>query len=233
MTRVIRKLDIKGERVKATRCMEGLQEVGDLRQILMHHEASFQTEIFLNNFTATLFGSGPMSSSLLAEVRKIISYPLIVGGAISSIESAASLFESGADRITINTAALEDQELLIRLVSAFGAQAVIPSVHCRLVDNEYRLFTRMGREIVERSLTSWLQTLASIDAIEVLVTSISTEGTGRGFPPDLANLVCDLVEPKRVILCGGLSKNEDMQAMTNLNVGVNFAAATLFRSTVG
>ena len=230
MSRVIRKIDIKGDRVKATRSLEGLRDVGDLKHALLHHEETFQSEVFLNNYTATLFETGPMQSSLLREIRLVSSYPLIVGGGISSIQIASSLFDAGADRITVNTAALTNPELLSQLIQAFGAQAIILSLHCRLVDSEYRLFTKMGREIVDTKLVPQLREVASVDGLEVLVTSISTEGTGRGFPPDLAKQVCETLDPLRVILCGGMSTMEDMNTLAASNIGVSFAAATFFRA---
>lgn len=229
MIRIIRKLDIKGDRVKATRCLEGLQDVGDLKETISNHEGRFKSEIFLNNFTASLFDTGAMSTLTLKTVRTATSYPLIVGGGIESVETAASLIESGADRITINTAAIGNYDLLQQLIDAFGAQSIIPSVHVRKVNDEYRMFTKMGRELVEYELAYWLSELAKTDGLEILVTSISTEGTDRGFPLDLADLVLKAVDSRRVILCGGISSSELVSSISNYCGDASFACASLFR----
>ena len=230
--RVICKFDTKGDRLKKTRSLEGLSDVGDVVEACSAIAAIHAGEIFLNNFTATLYNQGPIDLRVLQSIRESVSLPLIYEGGLKTLEQATSLIEGGADRLAVNSHSYEDPEFLRVLSDAFGSQAVVASVTTRKIGDEYCLFSHMGRERVNLDFSSWLDKLSQVENVEVSITNIETEGSGRGFPKDLLNLASEHLDLSRIIVCGGMGTEHQINELFDEFPIAAVMSASLFRQAI-
>lgn len=228
--RTIAKFDLKGNRLKRTRSLEGLSDVGDLREAVAKIGQDSPREIFLNNFTATLYNQGIMSSSLLLEIKRDTSLPIIYEGGVKTTDDAERLFLSGADRVAVNSALFDNFSLLEELVLRFGAQAILVNITVRKIDGEFRVFSHMGRELQVVKLSAWFERLADYSNLEVILTDIENEGTGRGFSGSLLKFASSYFPQSQTIPCGGIGTFEQMQRTLEIGNVAGLVSATYFRS---
>ena len=212
-----------------TRSLEGLYFVDDLRSAVKRIGEQSPREILLNNFTASLYGQGIISPSSLMEIKRDINLPILYEGAVKTSSDAERLFEAGADRLVINSALFENFSLLNELVSHFGSQAILVNVNARKIDGQYRVFSKTGRELQLETLPVWLERISYHDNVEVILTDIESEGTGRGFSEDLLVHARRYFPERLTIACGGMGSLAQIQKTILFGNLAGAISATYFR----
>ena len=137
------------------------------------------------------------------------------------------MIKAGADRISINTFAVEDHSIIESLTSALGISCVVSQVDVRKINDEFRLFTHAGRELSEYNLQSWLNFLSKNYVGEIIVTSIDRDGTSKGIDWDLVNFM-EQESPLPYIYSGGLVDMEELKSLEGLKKISGIAAMKLF-----
>ena len=165
--RILAKVDTKSEFVIKGVQLEGVEKVGHIDTILHELVGSGVSEFILSDTMASLY----MRNSLISVIgrhTKDFRYPICAGGGIQSVSDATNLIKAGADRISINTYALENRSIIGSLTKALGISCVVSQIDVRKINNEFRLFTHAGREL-QYTLKSWLNFLSENNVGEIIV----------------------------------------------------------------
>lgn len=210
MMRIIPRLDIKGPNLVKGIHMEGLRVLGKPEQFARFYYENGADELMYQDAVASLYGR----NSLLDIVRKTaqeIFIPLTVGGGLRSIEDIRLVLRAGADKVAINTAAINSPELIRKAANTFGSSTIVVAIEAfKRPDGTYEAYTHYGRERTGRSVTEWALQAAEMGAGELMITSINQEGTGHGFDIDLISKIADSVSIP-VIAHGGAGKMDHIR----------------------
>ena len=199
--RLIACLDVRdGCVVKGVR-FEGLANAGDPAALARRYNAEGIDELVILDVTATLEKRRALEETL-RRVSAELFIPLAVGGGIRSEADAAAALDAGADKVALNSAALENPALLTRLAVRYGSQAVVVAIDARQMDRRYGVFSRSGTTPTDRDAIEWACEAAERGAGEILLTSIDRDGTRSGFDCALTAAVSPAV-PSPVIASGG------------------------------
>jgi cyclase len=201
--RIIACLDVDGGRVVKGVQFENLRDAGDPAELAKAHSESGADEIVLLDISA----AQERRATLLDTVRRAATQlfiPFTVGGGICTLEGAAAVFSAGADKISINSAALADPSLITRIAERFGSQAVVVAIDAkrRNGSSHWEAFTHGGRTGTGRDAIAWALEAEARGAGEILLTSMDRDGTGAGFDCELTRAVADSVRIP-VIASGG------------------------------
>lgn len=199
--RLIACLDVRdGCVVKGVR-FEGLANAGDPAALARRYNAEGIDELVILDVTATLERRRALEDTL-RRVSAELFIPLAVGGGIRSEEDAAAALDAGADKVALNSAALENPALVTRLAVRYGSQAVVVAIDAKQMDHRYGVFSRSGTTATDRDAIEWAREAAARGAGEILLTSIDRDGTRSGFDCALTVAVSTAV-PIPVIASGG------------------------------
>jgi cyclase len=199
--RLIACLDVRdGCVVKGVR-FEGLTTAGDPAALARRYNAEGIDELVILDVTATLEKRRAMEDTL-RRVSAELFIPLAVGGGIRSEADAAAALDAGADKVALNSAALDNPALLTRLAVRYGSQAVVAAIDAKRLDHRYEVFSRSGTTATGRDAIEWAREAADCGAGEILLTSIDRDGTRTGFDCALTAAVSAAV-PIPVIASGG------------------------------
>jgi cyclase len=197
LPRLIPCLDVAGGRVVKGVRFEGLREVGDPVELgALYSEAGADELVYLD-VTATLDGRDALVD-LVSRIAERLSIPFTVGGGVRSVEDASALLEAGADKVSVNSAALARPELIGELAARLGSQAVVVAIDA--ADGE--VYARAGTEAAGRQAVAWAREAEERGAGEILLTSIDADGTRDGYDLALTAAVADAVSIP-VIASGG------------------------------
>jgi cyclase len=201
--RIIACLDVKGGRVVKGIQFTDLRDAGDPAELAKAHSESGADEIVLLDISA----AHEQRATLLDIVRRTarqLFIPFTVGGGIRTLAEAAAVFAAGADKISINSAALADPELITGIAERFGSQAVVVAVDAKRCHDRpsWEAFTHGGRTPAGRDAIEWAHEAECRGAGEILLTSMDRDGTGAGFDCDLTRAIADSVRIP-VIASGG------------------------------
>jgi len=200
--RIIACLDVDNGRVVKGIQFLNLQDAGDPAALAKAHSESGADEIVLLDISA----AHQRRATLLDTVRRAAAQlfiPFTVGGGIRTLEEAAAVFSAGADKISINSAALADPTVITRIAARFGSQAVVVAIDAkRRADGNWEAFTHGGRTPSGRDAVEWAREAESRGAGEILLTSMNRDGTASGFDCELTRAVADAVRIP-VIASGG------------------------------
>lgn len=199
--RIIACLDVRDGKVVKGVNFEGLRDAGDPAVLACRYNSDGIDEIVILDVTATVEGRQARASTIAAVAREIF-LPLAVGGGIRSEEDAAAAIEAGADKVSLNTAALERPDLIATLAKKYGSQAVIIAIDAKKQGSGYAVFARSGQSAANRDAVEWARQATDMGAGEILLTSIDRDGTKAGFDCDLTAAVSDAVNIP-VIASGG------------------------------
>ena len=178
-----------------------LQDVGDAVELGRMYARQGADELVYLDISATVEGRNTFTS-LVERIASNINIPFTVGGGISTIEDAARLLDAGADKISINSAAVRNPQLIDEIASKYGSQFVVLAVDAKLIDGVWRITTHGGRRLTDKELFSWAREGQERGAGELLFTSMDHDGTRNGYPCDtFAALASELSIP--IIASGG------------------------------
>ena len=199
--RIIACLDVDNGRVVKGVQFVGLRDAGDPAELAKRHSQSGADEIVLLDISA----AHQRRATLLETVRrtaKELFIPFTVGGGIRTLEEAASVFSAGADKISINSAALADPALITEIAERFGSQAVVVAIDAKRQNGSWQAFTHGGRVSSTRDAVEWAREAECRGAGEILLTSMDRDGTASGFDCELTRAVSDRLNIP-VIASGG------------------------------
>lgn len=199
--RIIPCLDVKDGRVVKGVNFLNLKDKGDPVELASRYEEEGADEIVFLDISATVEGR----KTLFEKVRRtaeVISVPLTVGGGIRSLQDAEKAFDSGADKVSINTAAVENKELITQIADQFGRQALVVAIDAKRVGNSFRVFVRSGTQDTGLEVVAWAREVEALGAGEILLTSIDRDGTRMGYDIELTDAVSRAVRIP-VIASGG------------------------------
>ena len=212
--RIIPCLDVKeGRTVKGVNFV-GLRDVGDAVELGQEYAMQGADELVYLDISATVEGRNTFTS-LVERISEKINIPFTVGGGISSIDDAARLLDAGADKVSINSAAVRNPSLIDEIASKYGNQFVVLAIDAKWVDDRWLITTHGGRQLTNRELFAWAREVEERGAGEILLTSMDHDGTRNGYPCDLfAELSQRLSIP--IIASGGAGSVDDIaQVLTN------------------
>ncbi|HEU5233807.1 MAG TPA: imidazole glycerol phosphate synthase subunit HisF [Terriglobales bacterium] len=201
--RIIACLDVDAGRVVKGTQFLNLRDAGDPAELARAHAESGADEIVLLDITATHEKRGTLIDTVRRTARELF-IPFTVGGGIRTLADAEAIFEAGADKISINSAAIRDPKLIEQIAVRFGSQAVIVAIDARLGSNgqRYDVYVAGGRTPAGRTATEWAIEAEQRGAGEILLTSMDRDGTGIGFECQLTSRVSSAVQIP-VIASGG------------------------------
>ena len=205
--RIIPCLDIKnGRTVKGTNFVN-LRDAGDPVELGSLYAKQGADELVFLDISASL-EERKTFSSLVKEIAMHINIPFTVGGGINSIQDVAPLLDAGADKVSINTAAVKNPDLIDELAKEFGSQFIVLAIDAKKVDNQWSVHTHGGTRPTEKKLFSWAKEGQQRGAGEILFTSMDHDGTKAGFAIDPLNKLNQLLKIP-VIASGGAGRRED------------------------
>src|SRR5918993_2684079 len=204
--RIIACLDVRdGQVVKGVQ-FEQLRQAGDPAALACRYNVEGIDELVILDITATLEKRQAMAATVRAVAREIF-IPLAVGGGIRNEADAEAVIDAGADKVSLNTAALTDPGLITRLASRYGSQAAMVAIDAKWVGGKALVYARSGQAGTEREAVEWAKEAADRGAGEILLTSIDRDGTKSGFDCELTAAVSRAV-PIPVIASGGAGSLE-------------------------
>ena len=224
--RIIPCLDIRdGRTVKGIRFID-IKDAGDPVELAKIYASQGADELVFLDITATIENRKTFAG-LVERIAAELNIPFTVGGGISSIEDVAVLLKAGADKISINSAAVRDPDLITGLAGEFGSQCVVVAIDTNKIDNNWIVFVDGGRTPVQLKTVPWAIRAAELGAGEILLTSMANDGTKSGFSIDITADVSRNVDIP-VIASGGAGKMEHFKSVF-LNTDCSAAlAASIF-----
>ena len=224
--RIIPCLDVKdGRTVKGVNFV-GLQDVGDAVELGAEYARQGADELVYLDISATVEGRGTFVN-LVRRISERINIPFTVGGGISSLDDAARLLDAGADKISVNSAAVRNPGLIDEIAGKYGSQFIVLAIDAKSVGDQWLITTHGGRQLTERELFAWALEGQARGAGEILLTSMDHDGTKSGYPCELfARLSDHLSIP--IIASGGAGSAEDIAAVLSDGRADAALAASIF-----
>lgn len=204
--RIIACLDVKGGRVVKGVQFVDLVDAGDPAELAARHAEAGADEIVLLDITATHEGRGTLLDTVRRTARRLF-IPFTVGGGVRVLDDATAVFDAGADKVSINSAALRRPELIGEIGARFGAQAVIVAIDARRSGDGAEVYIEGGRKPTGRGVVEWAREAEQRGAGEILLTSMDSDGTRAGFDCELTAQVSEAVQIP-VIASGGAGNAE-------------------------
>ena len=225
--RIIPCLDIQDGRVVKGVNFEGIKDVEDPVTLAKFYNDSGADELVFYDITASFEGRS-LFSGVLKDVASNIFIPLTVGGNINSLEDFDRVLKSGADKVSVNTGAIKNPELISLAAKKYGDQCVVLSMDVKRVDGKFMIFAKGGRENTGIDAIQWAKDCTMRGAGEIVVNSINTDGVKNGFDIEMLRAVCDVVSVP-VIASGGAGTMEDFKNLFKQVPGVDAGlAASVF-----
>jgi cyclase len=210
--RLIARLDIKNENLIKGIHLEGLRKLGNPNEYAINYYKSGVDELLFMDCVASLYGRNNLTD-VIKKAAENIFIPITVGGGIRSVENAEELLHNGADKIRVNTAAVENPKLITELSKRFGSQCVVLSVEAKKIsENNWEVFTNCGREKTGLNVIKWIKKAIQLGVGEVLLTSVDFEGTCQGFDYNLTTKVSSVC-PVPLIVSGGLGSIDHIKKL--------------------
>lgn len=208
--RIVPCLDIKDGKVVKGINFVGLKEVGDPVQLAKIYEEQQADEIVFLDITAT-YEDRSIIKNVIERAAEELSIPLTVGGGIKTVQDFKEILLAGADKVSINSAAIKNPELIKDAANEFGTQCVVVAIDAKKnQDNDsYNVYIAGGRIDTGIDLVEWAKKCEALGAGEILLTSMDKDGTNSGYDIDMLNQVCNNVNIP-VIASGGCGSKEDI-----------------------
>lgn len=224
--RIIPCLDVKeGRTVKGINFV-GLKDVGDAVELGRMYAQQGADELVYLDISATKEGRNTFTS-LVERIAQNINIPFTVGGGISTIDDAARLLDAGADKISINSAAVRNPSLIDEIASKYGSQFVVLAADAKVIDGVWRITTHGGSQLTDKELFSWAYEAQERGAGELLFTSMDHDGTRNGYPCDTFAALADKLSVP-IIASGGAGGVDDIAEVLSKGRADAALAASIF-----
>ncbi len=204
--RIVPCLDVDASVVVKGINFEGLRIMGDPVELAVRYEEEGADEIFLLDITATIEGRKTFLKTI-SNVASVLSIPLGVGGGIRGLEDADAAFKAGADKVSINTAAIKNPELITMLSREYGAQSIVVAIDVKKRGNSWRVYMESGKRETGLDGIEWARRAEELGAGELLITSIDADGTRAGYDVEIYKAISEVVNIP-VIASGGAGRVE-------------------------
>ena len=205
--RIIPCLDVRDGRVVKGTNFEGLSDVSSPIELAEYYSNIGADELVFYDITASFEGR-QLFTDILKEVASKIFIPLTVGGGINTIDDFQMVLKCGADKVSVNSGAIRNPELIREAARLYGDQCVVLSVDIKRVDGQFHVFAKGGREDTGMEAIAWIKRCVDMGAGEVVVNSIDTDGVKKGFDIELLKAVCDVVSVP-IVASGGAGCKDD------------------------
>ena len=205
--RIIPCLDVKNGRVVKGTNFQGLSDVSDPVELGKFYSDNGADELVFYDITASFEGR-KLFTDILQKVASTIFIPLTVGGGINTVEDFDRVLKCGADKVSVNSGAIRNPDLILQAARKYGDQCVVLSADVKRLDGEFRVFAKGGREDTGMEAISWIKRCVDMGAGEVVLNSIDTDGVKKGFDLEMLEAVSNAVDVP-VIASGGAGCMED------------------------
>ena len=199
--RIIPCLDVRGGRVVKGVNFEGVADVASPVELAKYYSAHGADELVFYDITASFEGR-KLFTDILTETARQVFIPLTVGGGINTVEDFARVLNCGADKVSVNSGAIRNPDLIYEAAKRYGDQCVVLSADVKRVDGVFRVFAKGGRENTGMEAIEWIRRGAENGAGEIVLNSIDTDGVKNGFDLEMLDAVCNAVSVP-VIASGG------------------------------
>lgn len=224
--RIIPCLDIKDGTIVKGINFKDLRNAGNPIELAKKYENDGADELVFLDITATL-EERKTFIELVKKIAQEISIPFTVGGGVSAIEDVRKLLEAGADKISINSSAVKNPQLISHLAEEFGRQCIVVAIDTKFVNDSDWVHIKGGREITDLQTLDWAIKAEELGAGEILLTSMDGDGTKNGFEVRITKLVSENVNIP-VIASGGAGKIEDFENVFTQTKATGGLAASIF-----
>ncbi len=225
--RIIPCLDVRNGRVVKGVNFEGVQDVSDPVQLARHYSDEGADELVFYDITASFEGR-KLFTDVLRAVAEQIFIPLTVGGGINTVEDFDRVLKCGADKVSVNSGAIRNPDLIPDAAVKYGSQCVVLSADVKRVDGQFHVFSQGGRIDTGMDALEWIRHSVELGAGEVVLNSIDTDGVKRGFDLEMLNAVTEIVDVP-VIASGGAGCIQDFVTLFRQAPGVDAGlAASIF-----
>ena len=211
--RIIPCLDVKNGRVVKGVNFQGLSDVSSPVELGKYYSECGADELVFYDITASAEGRA-LFTDILREVARTIFIPLTVGGGINTLDDFDRVLKCGADKVSVNSGAIKNPNLIYEAAKRYGNQCVVLSADVKRVDGVFRVFAKGGRENTGMEAIEWIRRCVGNGAGEVVVNSIDTDGVKKGFDLEMLEAVCNVVNVP-VIASGGAGCIEDFVTLFN------------------
>ena len=211
--RIIPCLDVRDGRVVKGVNFLGLADVSSPLSLAKYYSDHGADELVFYDITASAEGR-QLFTDILTEVASKIFIPLTVGGGINTLDDFDRVLKCGADKVSVNSGAIRDPDLIRRAALRYGSQCVVLSADVKRVDGEFRIFARGGRDDTGMEAISWIRRCVDNGAGEIVLNSIDTDGVKGGFDLEMLDPVCNSVSVP-VIASGGAGCIDDFVKLFN------------------
>lgn len=205
--RIIPCLDVKNGRVVKGVNFEGLNDVSGPVSLAKYYSDNGADELVFYDITASAEGRA-LFTDILCEVARTIFIPLTVGGGINTVDDFDRVLKCGADKVSVNSGAIKNPDLIYEAAKRYGDQCVVISADVKRVDGVFRVFAKGGRENTGMEAIEWIKRCVESGAGEVVLNSIDTDGVKQGFDLEMLDAVCNAVDVP-VIASGGAGCIDD------------------------
>ena len=218
-SRIIARLDIKNNHVIKGIHLEGLRKVGDPNELARKYYNEGADEIILMDAVAAYYDRNNLSE-IVKQACSDIFIPITVGGGIRKIQDIQEALNSGADKVAINTQAVQNSNFIMEASQIFGSQCIVGSIEAKKVsDNNWEVYIDNGREPTGIDVKEWAIELENLGVGEIMITSIDNEGTKRGFDLELNKIISESISVP-IISSGGagnISHISDLIIASNID----------------
>ena len=217
--RIIARLDIKGSNLVKGIHLEGLRVLGRPSEFSEFYYKNGIDEIFYQDVVASLYNRNGIFELVKRTAEKIF-IPLSVGGGLRTLDDISNALDNGADKVSINTAAIKSPKFITNAANKYGSSTIIVNIEAkRNKDGKYSAFTDNGREKTDLEVVNWAKECEALGAGEIVITSVDNEGTGNGFDIKLIRSIVDNVNIPVTAHGGAGNANQitDLVDKTNVN----------------
>jgi cyclase len=224
--RIIAKLDVKPPYVVKPIHFEGLRKIGDPSDLAMKYYKQGADELFYIDIVSSLFQRKILFNEIEQVANKLF-IPFAVGGGVRSIDDFSKMFHVGADKVVINTHAVQkDPSIIDQAAKIFGSQAVVVNIEAKRWSDTWECFTDCGRIQTQKNVLSWVNEVEQRGAGEILLQSVDKDGRCRGFDLELASEVVSLVSIP-VVVSSGAGSLDDIKILVESSKPSGVAIASL------
>ena len=224
--RVIARIDVKNEHAIKGIHLEGLRKVGDPNVMAKKYYDSGIDEIIFMDAVAAYYDRNNLSH-IIEKACQDVFVPITVGGGIRTIEDIQCALNAGADKVAINTRAIQDPDFIEKASKIFGSQCIVASIEAKRISaGKWEAYIENGREPTGKDVVDWAKRLVKLGAGEIMLTSVDAEGTKKGFDLELSEIVSKAVSIP-VIASGGAGKSEHIEELLTSTVVDAVAVASV------